>query len=163
MAIQTPPNLNYSNSLLSLKVGCWKAPCLLQFEIPLMFRDLETSTLRCSYPCFAQLPKIRFARTLKLRKKIKRGCCTAIWKSKWEHKSAPENSMEWAAVTGVSRIIRLPLSIARIRSQNKFPVTSSNFPVQVYGPISNSKQLRLTFFPCDISAQSNGRIETSLY
>ena len=43
------------------------------------------------------------------RKKIKRGYCTVIWKSKREHKSAPENTMAAAVVTGVSRIIRLVL------------------------------------------------------
>ena len=65
---------------------------------------------------------------------------------KMRHKSAPENTMEWATVTGVSRIIRLTLSIARIRPQNIFPVTGSNFPVKVYAPISISKHPRLTFF-----------------
>ena len=54
---------------------------------------------------FAHLARHRLSH----RKKIKRGCCTVMWKSKWEHKSAPENTMEAAVVTGVSRIIRLVL------------------------------------------------------
>ena len=48
-----------------------------------------------------------------LRKKIKRGYCTVMWNSKWEHKSAPENTMEAAVVTGVSRIIRLVLGTTK--------------------------------------------------
>jgi hypothetical protein len=43
---------------------------------------------------------------------------TCIWKPKWEHKSAPGNTMEAAAVTEVSRV-RLILSNAWIRPQKE--------------------------------------------
>jgi hypothetical protein len=71
-----------------------------------------------------------------LRKKIKRMLYCNMEIKMGAHK---RKAMEAAAVTGVSRVIKLILSNARIRPQN-------NFPVQVHAPISISKHPRLTFF-----------------
>ena len=81
-----------------------------------------------------------------LRKKIKRGGSTVIWKWKWGYKSAPENDFPIEIGNSESAKSCMRAAYAQIRSRNRFPVSGSRFPVRICAPIFISLHLRLIFF-----------------
>ena len=83
---------------------------------------------------------------LMLRKKIKRGGSTVIWKWKWGYKSAPENDFPIEIGNSESAKSCMRAAYAQIRSRNRFPVSGSRFPVRICAPIFISRHLRLIFF-----------------
>ena len=83
---------------------------------------------------------------MELRKKIKRGDSTVIWKWKWGYKSAPENDFPIEIGNSETGFGRMMPSYAQIRSRNRFPVSGSRFPVRICVHIFISRHLRLIFF-----------------
>ena len=81
-----------------------------------------------------------------IRKKIKRGGSTVIWKWKGGYKSAPENDFPIEIGNSESAKSCMMPSYARIRSRNRFPVSGIRFPVRICAPIFISRLLRLIFF-----------------
>ena len=74
-----------------------------------------------------------------IRKKIKRGGSTVIWKWKEGYKSAPENDFPIPENDSETGFGRMPVALNFWRSRNRFPVSGSRFPVRICTPIFMSR------------------------
>ena len=99
------------------------------------------------------LEKPTLDQELALKKKIKRGGSTVIWKWKGGYKSAPENEFPIEIEKTKRNECCMLLAYAQIRSQNRFPVSGSRFPVRICAPIFILRHLRLIFFLNWLSTQ----------